>query len=166
MKASHLARHAYLFFPCLLVLSLTLTGCSSKSKSPVLSGKVLYHDKPVTGGTIKLISEKPGADGKIAEFPGAISPTGEYVVSGAPAGEMKVVIETESIKRQSQGPQMMGNVPPEMLEKMKKAKEGVPESSNRPQYVEIPHKYSDPNQTDLKVTLTGGSQKQDFKLAD
>lgn len=133
-----------------LVFSLIFVcGCGSKaSKTTALSGKVIYKDQPLTGGTITVIS--PDSKEKINAM---ISPEGTYSVSGVSPGEVIVTIETESIRGQTgvsyQAPP--GHTAPDMGVKLAK-------------YVPIPRSYGNPQATPLRVTLKNGSNKKDFSL--
>lgn len=133
-----------------LVFSLIFVcGCGGKSaRTTALSGKVMYKDQPLTGGTIQVLS----TDGK-DKINAMISPEGTYSVSGVAPGELIVTIETESIRGQTgvsyQAPP--GRTAPDMGVKLAK-------------YVPIPKSYSDPRSTPLRVTLKSGSNKKDFNL--
>ncbi len=78
--------------PLLLMLVVGL-GCSKGNmNTPAkLSGTVKYKGSPVTGGTMTLIPEGGGA------IPVVIKPDGSYVAQDLPTGNVKVIIETESM---------------------------------------------------------------------
>jgi hypothetical protein len=150
------------WLPTALVLgaavSLALSGCARK-KDPVVSGKVLYGDKPVTGGTVSFVPTTTNLPKEQAgPFPGTISPQGTYTISGVPKGEYVVTVETDSVKAASQGyaPLPAG---------VKSAIEPPTGNPNGPKYVEIPPRYKDAHQSTLKLTVTGGHQSDaDLKL--
>src|SRR6185437_14970353 len=97
------------------VLAVTLVfsaGCGkSKKNDSSVSGKVTYANKPVTGGTIRLSP----AEGTGQPIPVTINSDGTFSSKGIPTGDMKVVIETESVRGQTGNPYpnpMKGKRPP------------------------------------------------------
>lgn len=125
-------------------------GCGSKgSKGATLTGKVMYKDQPLTGGSITLHS----ADGKGKQYKTAIAPEGTYAIGEITPGQWVVTIETESIRGQTgvsyKAPP--GETAPDMGVKLAK-------------YVPIPKSYGNPNSTPLQVKVKRGKNKQDFKL--
>jgi hypothetical protein len=149
------------YFLLAAVVGLVMSGCGGK-KDSLLAGKVLYKDQPVTGGTVSLVAASPDAPKERAgPYPGTISPQGTYVVSGVPAGEYRVVVETRSIQGMSKGyPSLPPGVRPAF------DADSLGSGANAPHYVEIPWQYSDPTQTPLRVTVTGGHQTEDLRLND
>ena len=142
-----------LALPLFLIL---VSGCPKKSGTVgTLSGKVTYKGKEVTGGQMTFFTKEGGA------VPATIKPDGTYSVRDLAVGEATVTVDTKNLKpanpaavRGGGGDHKMqtGPVPPGFSQK--------PEG----EYVEIPPKYADQKKTDLKVTVTGGPQTQDFEL--
>lgn len=140
-------------------VSLLVAGCGGKSKTATLSGKVTYHNQPVTGGTLVLHPADGGP-----EYPITISPEGTFQVGGAPTGDMKVTIETESLKN---GP-ASGSNPYENMKPPPGQKVEMPQFSTEgmSKYVKIPPKYRDVKTTPLTWNISKGSDKKDFDLTD
>ena len=132
-----------------------LIGCGGGNdrKNLILTGKVSYKGSIVSGGTIKLIP----TDTKIVPVTSQINPNGTYSVVPTGLGDMKVAIETESIKGQTGAAY---NVPA--------GKKGLPEitDTNLPKYVTIPGKYADVNTSGLTVTIQKGKNEKNFELTD
>ncbi len=83
-------------FVSALILSMTvLAGCDSASKKNLsLCGKVTYKDQPVSGGSLTLHP----ADGKSQPISIPLASDGTFLVSSPPTGDMKVTIETDSVR--------------------------------------------------------------------
>ncbi len=132
-----------------LALSLaaaSLCGCGSGSgKGATVSGKVTYLGKEVTGGTIKF---HPSGGG--APLQAAINRDGTYSFVNAPVGQVKVTVETESIKPPA-------NLPPE-------AKAYAEKNPKSPVYVPVPLTYADVAKTSLSYDVVKGENKKDFDL--
>jgi hypothetical protein len=142
-----------------------LVGCTEKNASvgSKVSGKVTYKGSTLTGGDIVFVSAS-GA----GSYTGAIGADGRYTVVDMPDGEMKVVISTERLNPAKKekpnypgagGDRKMGESPVPEGSRSNAASGGT--------YVQIPSKYGDVNQTDLKATLKKGSNSGvDFDLKD
>jgi hypothetical protein len=147
-------------FVSLLVLlaavMLFLAGCDKGKKPLMVSGKISYKGKPLGGGTIKFHSSMEGA----GVVPGNIKPDGTFSF-GAPAGQSRITIETESVRDVAR---KGGN-----YMKMPGAKipEGMKVSdSPDPTYVSIPKKYADPNTSGLTWDVNSTNKTKDFDLTD
>jgi hypothetical protein len=132
---------------------LLVVGCGGGSKKEgKLAGKVTYGGQPLGGGNIFLQSagEHPQS------FQSLIKPDGSYEISGVPAGEYLVGVETESVKGMSGGMYDMKGMKPPPGAKV----EPMPQQSeNMPKYVAIPPKYKDPKTSGLpKITVQSGSK--------
>lgn len=135
----------------LLASVLLLSGCGGggKKKETSASGKVTYNGQIVSGGSIALVA----ADGKGQPLKMPLNSNGTFTITQPPEGEMKVVIETESVKGQT-------GAPPPGMEKADLSK------LNLPKYVKIPSSYGDANTTPLRWTIQKGENKKDFELTD
>jgi len=135
-----------------------VVGCSQKKTAPsTVSGTVKYKGQVVKGGNVSFYPK----EGVPTHAP--IRLDGSYLASQIPAGEMTVTVETESVKNKmdpsayggkDRGKGMMGPTP-----------EGRG-TGPKPEYVQIPAKYSDHKKTPLKTTLTTGKQTYDIDLTD
>jgi hypothetical protein len=157
------------------VIAFLFLGCTGKSQTPAkLSGTIKYKDQVVKGGSIRFHDKEGGT------YRATIMEDGSYSKTDLPVGEMAVSIETESInpgvKAQAYGgrPGMSKAAPPKGKGPDPAAGEmknlNLPpmpsEADKQEHYVKIPAKYSDPAKSELKVTLTTGSQTKDFTLTD
>lgn len=140
---------------CAVVLALVvLDGCGGGGKKTFsLTGKVTYKGNPVTGGTLTLTP----SDGKTPPVNIQINPDGAYAVVPPSVGEMKVAIETESIRGQTGGG--YAYVPPGIQ------KPDI-DASQLPRYVRIPRKYANAQWSKLTVTIQKGKNVHDFDLTD
>ncbi len=139
-----------------------LAGCGGSKKNEVsLSGKVTYPtpDKLVTGGTIVLHP----TDRKTPTFPISIKPDGTFSAVGAPLGEMKVTVETESIKGMTASDPYAGRQLPPGVEKKTVIET---DTMKVPTYVPIPRKYADVKTTTVKMTIEKGKQVKDINLTN
>ncbi len=158
-------RRLLLLLPVCLVL---VIGCKgSKNPTSSVSGKVTYKGQPVSAGTITFNLKEGG------NYGASLKADGSYTVTGMPAEEMIVTIETESANpkqpKASYGPPMQKGKedPSNAYSKMMKQKgfgaDAAPESGP---YVPIPKKYADKEKSPLKVKLDRGDNKKDFDLTD
>ena len=124
----------------LAVLLLVLVPLVVQRKRPstgAVTGVVLYNGKPLPGGIVTLHSAND------VDFCALISVNGRYAIRSVPKGEMKVTIDTESLK-----PRLGKDV------------------HSMPRYVPIPRKYADPTTTPLTLAVKPGRQHVDFDLTD
>jgi len=148
-----------------------LSGCGKGAGGGGLiavAGKVNYKTKPVTGGKLTLHS-------KDGIFDVNIGPDGSFSNGDLPKefiGEIVVTIDTSELKDQPKGDpvkdknkgedkgmKLTGGMPDKGLPDMPK---GAP--SARSVYVELPPKYADPKQSNLKWTITAGKNEKTFDL--
>jgi hypothetical protein len=155
-----------LLLPLCLVLAVGCKG--SKNPSSQVSGKVTYKGQPVSAGTVTFNLKEGG------NYGASLKADGSYTVTGLPAQEMIVTVETESANpkqpKATYGPPMQKKGqedPTNMYSKMMKQKgfgaDAAPESGA---YVPIPMKYADKEQSPLRINLTRGENKKDFDLTD
>lgn len=117
-------------------------GCGGGPKFCDVKGKVVYDGKPLPGGTIQITDDM---DTQMVATD--LNIDGEFKVGRAPAGPVRVVVRTESVRTlldpriakqlQAKG---VAAVAPDPKEKGNK-------------YVPIPAKYADRGSTDLRYDL-------------
>ena len=159
-------RRILLVVPLCLVLAVGCKG--SKNPSSQVSGKVTYKGQPVSAGTITFNLKEGGNYGS------SLKADGSYQVTGLPAQEMIVTVETESANpkqpKATYGPPMQkkgGQVGPDEYKKMMMQKGAVPDApSESGAYVAIPKKYADKDKSPLTINLSRGENKKDFDLTD
>ncbi|HEY7309148.1 MAG TPA: hypothetical protein VH643_07225 [Gemmataceae bacterium] len=140
---------------CALLLGL-LAGCGGKSKKDLsLSGKVSYKGQPVTGGTLTLT---PTDGGNTPPANTQIRGDGTYLIVPPALGELKVSIETESIRGRSRG------TPYAFVPKGEKQPDI--DTSKMPAYVQIPPKYAKAATSGLSITIQQGKNEKNFDLTD
>ena len=126
----------------LLALCAVAAGCSSGPRFCDVKGKVLYDGKPLPGGTVQITDE---ADTQMVF--GDLTIDGEFHITHAPAGPVRVVVRTESVKT------LLDEKTAKMLQKKGVAAVAVDPKVKGNKYVPIPAKYGDRDQTDLKFDL-------------
>jgi hypothetical protein len=141
-----------------------LVGC--KQKGGDVSGVVKLDGTPVAFAKINFI----GKGNKTAS--GNTSEAGKYNVKGVPLGDVAVTVETKTMrdminslhkaevgtvkdKKPTDDELTAAGWPPERREKVKEAESKL---------VDVPPKYTLPDQTPLKMTVKTGEQTQDFDL--
>jgi len=84
------------------VLLIGLCGCGSGTQAErvVVSGKVTFAGKPVTGGSIRIVS----ADDPTRQIHGRIRNDGTFTLSSAPVGRVLVAVETASVLEGADSP--------------------------------------------------------------
>jgi hypothetical protein len=142
-----------------LAVSITLlSGCGSSKKDGRISGKVMYGNEPLGGGTIILLSTEEGKSQASTLPPIGIGVKGNYESGGIPPGEYYVGVETDSIKQMAGGAGGMYNMGGMKPPPGKEVNMPQFDTSNMPKYVEIPAKYKDPKQSGLpKMTVQKGN---------
>jgi hypothetical protein len=118
----------------LLGLGLATRAEEKPKKVGKIDGKVNFEGKPLPGGTVSFHPEK----GK--PFVAQLQDDGTYSVKDVPVGEMKVTIETESLKNPAKPPK------------------------GGKKYIPIPRKYGDPKTSDLTYKVVEGAQTLDIEL--
>jgi hypothetical protein len=145
-----------------LVLSSLFVVVAGCSRTGQVSGKVYYQNKPLPGGTVQFFPEGKGGD-----FSSPIKEDGSYSVSKLPPGPAKISVFSTSSNPMAmvggRGPAAQGM---KQAEEMRKKARGDAGSNPAPsnQGVAVPPKYSDPEKSNLKLDVTGGSQSFDIKL--
>jgi hypothetical protein len=128
-----------------------LPGCGGDGTKAALTGKVNYHDAPVTGGTLTLIP----ATG--LPFPITLKYDGTFDADNAPVGLMKVTINTDNVATSTQMPQ--GMTPPKDM-KMQEV-----DNSKTPRKVVIPANYKSADTSGLTWD-TKAERTKTFNLTD
>ena len=135
-------------------------GCGGLNKAAILSGKVTYPtpDKPVTGGAITLYP----SDGRPLSAP--IKWDGTFTIGEVPTGDMKVTIETESIKGLSG--ENLNSMPGGM--KPPGGNKPIPrDTTNMPRYVKVPRRYAQLKTTPLTCKVERADpHTMDFNLTE
>ena len=164
-----------------LVAALVAVGCSNKRPGGTVTGTVKYKGELVKGGDIFFVY----ADGQTQA---AIRADGQYQFVDIVPGDVKVYIWNEAFNPEQRPPSYTaegkkygkgqggrfaeynknvgggefahdppapgGGLSPADKEKLAKL------------YVKLPKKYTDVKTTDLKYTVTTGTQVKDFELTD
>jgi hypothetical protein len=155
-------------FACCLVLTgllvFTAGGCGpGGTPTATVSGKVRYKGSVVPGGTITFVTDKEV--NKQTTFIAPIDAEGQYKFVGVPLDSTaKVGVDTLTAKSSvGFGP---GNLPPEVLAKMKKENpKAFGATSPAAKYREIPAKYANPDTSGITVKITKDLQEnQDIEL--
>jgi hypothetical protein len=120
------------------VLTLALAGCGGASTGTV-SGEVTLDDHPLKEGRIRFVP----ADGKTEGLDGPIT-DGKFSVSGVPVGDVKVEVTSFKVT----GTRKVYDTPDSPTVDVGKQI--------------IPPRYN--TQTELKMTVQGGSQEKKFAL--
>lgn len=147
------------------ILAAMASGCSGVSISNV-SGKVQVAGKPLSGGTISFLSEKPGATAVTVQIGGDGTynipdlPYGEYFVSIAPAppgaeggsAMTNAKIRSEAIDRAGQP------MPRDIIDA------GPATPTAKPKGPVVPEKYMDAYNTELKCNVNSATQENNVNI--
>lgn len=140
-----------------------LAGCEKtprEAEHADVSGQVFIDDKPLPGGQISFVTVNGGfaASGNIDE-------NGNYQIK-PPIGEVTITVNNTAL--QTVSPRLGkkgfggGGPPPKELPHPKQAEPEVHAVKGR--WVSIPSRYSNADSSELKYTVTSGSQKHDVKM--
>jgi hypothetical protein len=147
-----------LFVVLLFVGALTSTGCGGGRGT--VTGKVYMGPIPLKGGTVTFISTKGYGTAS-----GAIEEDGSYKIERAPLGDVKIVVETESLNPKKL-PKIFTYAPPQG-QSMEGGGVG-PKQPNREEmarrYMLIPQNNSSEETTELTYTVTRGNQEHNITL--
>ena len=119
-----------------------VAGCSRSAPTGDVSGVVRFDGNPLPSGTVAFVGE----DGRSKSA--MIQGDGTYHISKAPAGPVKITVQTF--------PPSPGVVPPDT------PPASVKQASLR--YVQIPEHYSDHTRSGLTYTVEPGTQTHDIDL--
>jgi hypothetical protein len=130
-----------------LCLSIGCNDNSGKTKlfGASVSGKVIYKDQPLGGGTIRFVSLTDDNQSNTAR----INADGTFTLSNAPVGECRVLVETESARVDVSA--FLKNLPPDA--KVDRSKIPAPMK-----YVPLDTRYNDPKDSPLRLTIKPGNQ--------
>jgi hypothetical protein len=138
-------------------------GCartSGRTDMGSVQGTITYEGSPLRGGTIHFIQSRKT---KISLW---IRADGTY--SGdVPLGPAKVAIETESVQykdREFMLKKWQETVGPNLVHKKKQQVVLPGEPAEKMVYTRIPERYSNPEQSGLRVEVHAGNQQCDFAL--
>ena len=160
-----------------------LAGCGKSGPSAKVSGKVTYKNEPVKAGLIYFKSPDQG------EYNCNLREDGTYVFGDMPPGTYTVVVDNETWNPEQSTPDYVKSKGGKKIaEKIAKgndeynkmvgggefAKGGGGAATTGPAnkedlarlYVKLPKKYSHPQTSGLKYTVTDGTQVKDFDLTD
>jgi hypothetical protein len=145
----------------LLVLSALLVlvaGCGRKGST--VSGKVYYKGQPLTAGMVQFFPEGKGGD-----FSSSIKQDGSYSISKVPPGSVKITVTSNTTNPMPKLPPMAAKGMKKGGEMMKKSGgEGAVNPFETKQGVAVPPKYGNPDESGLKLDVTGGNQPYDIKI--
>jgi hypothetical protein len=112
---------------------LTLAGC--RDGAAEVTGTVSYDNKPLTSGTVTILSE----DGK--ERYSAVGPQGQYSVLGVPSGPVRFAVKSHA-----------------------KIPTGLLRPGEKQLAAQIPARYEDPKTSELTANVRGGVFKHNLDL--
>jgi len=156
-----------------LCFFLAILGCGKGNpNAPAsVSGNVTYKGAPVPAGSISFVTKAAGT------YSAYLQPDGSYSGSDWPAGDVIVIVETESVnpnvkKEEYKGAKKSNPIPgAATITSSKGMKPGPrPDSAGPPgappAYVKIPSKYAKQETSPLKFTIVAGKQTKDWELTD
>ncbi len=135
----------FLAVPVLAVLS--AVGCGSGKGT--VTGQVQYEGRLLPSGQISFLGqtgEKQVVNGGIVN--------GMYTVAGVPTGPVKITVRTL--------PPAVGGVPPHGAPPIQPSGTTLPQTSG--EYIPIPPRYADPNQSSLSYQVKWGRQTHNIDL--
>jgi hypothetical protein len=121
---------------------LCATGCNRGPQYCDVKGKVLFNGKPLPGGQVQITDE---ADTQMVFADLTID--GEFAITRAPAGPVRVVVRTESVKN------LLDDRTVKMLQRKGVAILPVDPKVTGNKFVPIPARYGDREQTDIRLDL-------------
>jgi hypothetical protein len=134
-----------------ILTMVSATGCGNPLGT--VTGKVYYKNEPLKGGTVVFVTVdgKTGGRSDIAE-------DGSYSIADLPVGEVRIAVETRSLKpnplRVREAGTMPKNAPSEAA--------GYRAHPNPDRYVAIPDRYAEIESSELLYTVIAG--KQEYRI--
>jgi hypothetical protein len=150
----------------LLCVGLLAGGCGPSTGT--VTGKVRYNGKPLSSGSVSFLPES----GK-GSFGARIKEDGSYTIEKVPAGKVKIVVNLGKPGGNDRQKAMMQQaMKSNKIELSEEARKSMPstfkDAAEGPQpsgsVTSIPKRYSDPDQSGLELTVTGGQQTHDIEL--
>jgi hypothetical protein len=143
-------------------LCILAAGCGSGQGK--VSGKVSYKGKPVPGGDVRFFPESGGGS-----FYSAIGSDGSYSIASVPRGPAKITVtysrESPLAKGNPRSKAVAEKGMKQQQEAMKAHRKTAESAAPPPSDVKsVPDKYAKPDQSGLKVDVTGGKQAFDINL--
>jgi hypothetical protein len=156
-----------LFVPGLLFLSLSVLVVGCGKGGSTVSGKVTYKGETLKRGVVQFFPE--GAGGS---FTSPIKSDGTYSIPNVPRGMAKISVISGSAKPPDQmmkGRGGMGGARAakgmqQQREKMAGPPGGASGADASEEGPNVPTTYNDPEQSGLKVEVTGGKQTHDITI--
>jgi len=134
-----------------LLLAILLGGVFGCGKTATVSGKVSYQGRPVTHGSVTLLSADRTARS------GVIAPDGSYAVERVPTGTVKIaVISRDPAKGRSA-------VPGQKLARADK-KGTAPQDAAARGWFPLPQKFESVETSGLDCTVDSGRVSHDLEL--
>jgi hypothetical protein len=137
------------------VVALTATGCGKSTGS--IKGTVSFNGVPLKGGNVTFISK----DGKARSATASINEDGTYEALRVPKGDVKIIVETESLNPKNKGT-FSYSPPKDQGGGTNYNPQGSQDLSKR--YVQIPTRFSEEDTTPLELKVTGGAQEHPIDL--
>jgi len=137
-----------------LLAGIVVSGCSRyeyrlPDTGATLEGTVTYRGEKVPLAQLNVLSEKGQGIGQIEE-------PGRYLIQSAPLGEVKIGVNTESMRSQAISQQMAASY-----------KGPGAKGSGRappPKFISLPAKYQDPETSGITTTVRKGKNTFDIVL--
>jgi len=152
-----LLRTCLLLFP----LSILVVGCGSGQGT--VSGKVYYKGKLLPGGDVRFFPESGGGS-----FYSGIGSDGSYSIAKVPRGPAKITVtysrESPLAKANPRNRAMAERGMQQQQEAMKAHRKNADSAPPPSDVASVPDKYAKPDQSGLKVDVTGGKQTFDINL--
>jgi hypothetical protein len=136
----------------LFALVLTVSGCGGGKGS--LAGKVSFQGKPVVAGTVMVYAK----DGSVSSSD--IHPDGGYEARDIPVGEVTLTVSSPDVTEKTSAEK--AGIAPRGAGKGGGAPPARP--TNPSGWFSIPEKYADRATSELKTTVSGGSNTFNIDL--
>lgn len=117
----------------MLVVAISLSGCSKGPARVSVSGEVKYLDKPIPVGTVTFVSPTTNV---VESSP---IQNGRYTIAHAPIGSVKIAVNTP---------------PPASAMQMKQKVPGKTLEASATESVKLPDRFTNPEKSGLEYTVT------------
>ena len=142
----------------LLPAFLALGGCSSKGD---VSGKVTYAGQTVPAGRITFLCSAGDNTSHSASIK-----DGRYTITGCPAGPVKISVETFPPANPVNPNATIPGTPKGITEGFGPSQNSESYASPPGQYVKLPPRFANTEQSGVTYTVTGGKQEHDVDLGN